>query len=208
MLIIFPTKKEAKASIPNITLKGWELGILRGEYRGYDVIVTGVSKTNAAFASAIAIDRLKPQKALLAGICGSYKGSGYSPGDLLCLERDYFVDEGMMLPDGIRLIGEEGFPVTEGNCAEFRPWPKLPRTEGNTVSFLSSFDYLASAYRKKTGASVESMEGASVGLAAQRFGVECFHVRAVSNYCGERESQQWDIKKAFSALSSFFQSSL
>ncbi|MCD8492344.1 MAG: hypothetical protein LRY51_10855 [Geovibrio sp.] len=104
----------------------------------------------------------------------------------------------------IRLLSEEGFPVCENNFTIFEKMPSLGSAESNTVSLLSSCDLLANIYYNKTNAAVENMEGAPVGLSAVRCGVKAMQVRSVSNYCGERINQEWDIKSAFRSFSFLF----
>ena len=44
------------------------------------------------------------------------------------------------------------------------------------------------------------MEGAAFGMAANKHGIKPYQIRAVSNYCGNTEKQQWNINKACAAL--------
>ena len=52
----------------------------------------------------------------------------------------------------------------------------------------------------KTKALVENMEGASFGIAANKFNIKPYQIRAVSNYSSSLEKQQWDIKKAAKSI--------
>ncbi len=207
MLLLFPTVNELHGALGKIPLTEWKYGIVCGEWKGMKVFVTGVTKTNASFASALIFSELRPEQALLAGICGAYRQSGLKIGDTVSIVKDWFVDEAVFTGSEIRLLGEEGFPVCENNFTYFEKMPSLPFVDSNTVSLLSSCDMLANIYYSKTNAAVENMEGAPVGLSALRSGVRVVQVRSVSNYCGERTNQEWNIKSAFRSLSSFFQSS-
>lgn len=206
MILLFPTVNELYGSLGKITLNEWKYGIPCGEWRGMRVFVTGVSKTNAAFASALIFSEIHPEEALLAGICGAYRQSGLKTGDIVSVVKDWFADEALLVGSEIRLLSEDGFPVCENNFTIFEKIPSLSSAESNTVSLLSSCDLLANIYYNKTNAAVENMEGAPVGLSAARCGVKVMQVRSVSNYCGERINQEWDIKSAFRSLASFFQS--
>lgn len=207
MLLLFPTVNELYGSLGKMPLSEWKYGIVCGEWKGMKAFVTGVTKTNASFASALIFSELRPKQALLAGICGAYRQSGLKTGDVVSVVKDWFVDESVFNGTEIRFLGEEGFPVCENNFTYFEKITSLPAADSNTVSLLSSCDMLANIYYNKTNSSVENMEGASVGLSAHRSGVNAMQVRSVSNYCGERKNQEWDIKSAFRSLSSFFQSS-
>jgi nucleoside phosphorylase len=52
----------------------------------------------------------------------------------------------------------------------------------------------------RTGALVEDMESAAVGLAAHRLGLAFACVRVVSNRTGNRAEQGWDLGRAFAVL--------
>jgi futalosine hydrolase len=117
---------------------------------------------------------------------------------------DHFVDECLPSFHPPKLTGthEMGFPICEGNKVEFDTdfGKQLPVFTANTVSMLSATDELASLYQSKTGASVESMEGAAFGLVCDYLNIKAIQIRGISNYCGERKNQEWDIKKAIQAI--------
>ncbi len=205
MILLFPTVNELYGSLGKIILNEWKYGIPCGEWRGMRVFVTGVSKTNAAFSSALIFSEIRPEEALLAGICGAYRQSGLKTGDMVSIVKDWFADEALFLGSDIRLLSEEGFPVCQNNFTIFEKISAAAEAVSNTVSLLSSCNSLANIYYNKTKASVENMEGAPVGLSAARFGVRAMQIRSVSNYCGDRVNQEWDIKSAFRSLASFFQ---
>jgi futalosine hydrolase len=69
-----------------------------------------------------------------------------------------------------------------------------------TVSTCSGTNALAREIVTRTGAEVEAMEGAAVGLVASRLGVGFAEVRVISNTTGDRGSQQWDLPGALAAL--------
>ena len=204
MIIIVPTAKELNGIFGKINLQEWKYGILEGTWRGFRVFVSGITKTNASFASGIILSELKPEKALITGICGAYRQSGLKVGEIVSVEKDWFVDESVFLGNEIRLLEEEGFAVCKNSHVCFEPFAGLKVASSNTVSLLSSTDELAKIYQEKTKAEIENMEGASIGLSAQRLGVNISQVRSVSNFCGKRDMQEWDIKLALGSLNLFF----
>jgi futalosine hydrolase len=207
MVILFPTVKEMKGALGELRLAEWKYGIMEGHWKGRRVFIIGVSKSNAAFASGLIFSELKPEKALLAGICGAYRKGGLKTGELVSIVNDTFADEALFFGDDVRLLSEEGFPVCKNNKVTFEKFDGIKNADSNTVSLLSSVDELADIYYTKTKAEVENMEGAAVGLSALACGVSVYQIRAVSNYCGNRQKQEWSIKEAFGSLNFFFQSS-
>jgi nucleoside phosphorylase len=71
-----------------------------------------------------------------------------------------------------------------------------------TVSTCSGTDALAAQVRARTGALAEAMEGAAVLHIAARLGVPAAELRIISNTCGHRPSQRWDLPKALARLES------
>lgn len=195
-----PTVAECIKIFPKIDLNEWKYGIKYGQYQGCDIFISGISKTNIAFSAALIFQTFKIESACLIGIAGAYRGSGLNTGDLVSVSKDFFVDEGMLDGKKLSLTSEMGFPICENNCTEFQSISNITSVVANTVSWLSSSNILAEIYQKKTGAFIETMEGAAFGLIASKMGVEAFQLRAISNYCGNRDSQDWNIKLAFKAL--------
>ena len=77
-----------------------------------------------------------------------------------------------------------------------------------TVSTCAGVDSLASAVVERTGAIVEAMEGAAVGVAVRNASMACGmaggflfgEYRVVSNTTGDRSWQEWDLEKAIGVL--------
>ena len=53
---------------------------------------------------------------------------------------------------------------------------------------------------RRTGAAVETMEGAAIGLACTAAAVPWVQVRAISNFTGDRSHAGWDRERAVAAL--------
>src|SRR5262249_12942439 len=80
--------------------------------------------------------------------------------------------------------------------------PAHPHTGGiATVSTCSGTDAFATDVRDRTGAIAECMEGAAVGLVAERLGIPVGEVSIISNTTGDRNRQVWDLQKALHGLS-------
>ena len=204
-VVFVPTLKEAEKIFENVSFIKNNHGLYIAELKNIDVIITGIGKSNAAFSSCISLVNSSYYTVYLLGICGAYRNSGLKPGDIVSITKDYFADEGLMNSDGeYKLLSEMGFTINDGrNYSEFNCAEGLKKVTGNTVSFLSGTDKTAGLYQSKTKASVENMEGASLGMVCERLNISARQVRAVSNFCGDRKKQEWDIKKAFNVLRKF-----
>ncbi len=201
-----PTLKEGE-KIFGIDFKPAGNGIKQGEYNGIPVFVTGITKTSAAFSAALIIKEFGVTEAVLTGICGAYRSSGLFVGDVVSIYRDFFADEAVFYNDRIVGLGEIGLDMPSAGASEYLCASDLPIVNSNTVSFLDGEGEISSMLAEKTGAGVENMEGAAFGYVCNMLGVKAYQIRAVSNFCGSRQDQEWDIKKAFVKLKSYYENS-
>ncbi len=183
---------------------------LRDCGRGLRVVRTGVGKANAAGAVARALAAERFGAVLSLGLAGALPiVRPIDVGSTLLADVCVLADEGLGTDDGFRSLSELGFSSTETDGERFACDPDLcgalePLADGigpcATVSTCSGSDGLAATIAARTGALVEDMESAAVGLVASRFGVPFGCLRVVSNRTGTRERQGWDLDGALSEL--------
>ena len=177
------------------------------------VVVAGISRTNAAAATAEALAEARAAGAPFAavistGIAGALPGSNLAIGTVIVANACIYAEEGIALPEGQGDMRVLGFPLGdfEGNrvpvdgalLVAFRALG--PACEIATVATCSGTDAAALSVRTRTGAMAEAMEGAAVVHAARRVGVPAIEIRSISNTTGDRATQRWDIAAAFAAL--------
>lgn len=181
-----------------------------------DLIVSGVGKANAAGAVARVLDPGVHGAVLSIGIGGAMGPGALAIGTAVGGEASVFGDEGVAGPEQFRSLSEIGFPpvpgvgdAPAGDAAPCDPdLLEALRAIGvcertgriATVSACSGTDAGAAAVAGRTGAIVEAMEGAAVGLVAARLGVAFAEVRVISNTTGDRDRQVWDIPRAMTGL--------
>lgn len=222
LIILIPTLTEALGVFPHLSAA--QISSL-GEQRKTEifpdasphnptaVFLTGIGKTNTAIACTEIFLKYKPDAAVLLGVAGAYRSSGLPLGGGVVVEREYFVDEASLFEDKLTLTSELGFPICPNNAVNLDTslaknmglLEKYELIHSNTVSLLSSNDYFAELYSKKTTTQIENMEGASFALAAGRYGVKPLEIRAISNYCGNRNKQDWQLDKALGTLAGIAQ---
>jgi futalosine hydrolase len=182
---------------------------------GYWVVRTGVSKSNAAGATAAALAGREGtwDMVLTIGIGGTLVPE-VKLGEVVIGTWDAFADEGVASPEGFTSLCDMGFGILNGKDrvdADPRAVQWLhsrvqacgvPVHLGGcaTVSSCSGTDELAAGVVARTGALAESMEGAAVLLAAHHAGIAAGQVRIISNTCGERKSQKWDLRGALTMV--------
>jgi futalosine hydrolase len=166
---------------------------------GVAAVRIGVGKAHAAAGATQALARVRPTVALLFGVCGAYPqrhvvaGPALDVADLCAVGDDVLADEGVLAEDGFRDVAELGFgevgpfPADVGRTAELaRLLGGLPIVRGATVSTCSGRDTLSAEVARRTGALVETMEGAAVALACRLAGVPFVQLRCVANRTGDR----------------------
>ena len=57
-------------------------------------------------------------------------------------------------------------------------------------------DHEAAELAPRTGAEIETMEGAAVHAVCERAGIPLLHLRCISNFCGDRERGDWQLGAA------------
>ncbi|MBU6412196.1 MAG: futalosine hydrolase [Planctomycetes bacterium] len=213
-LIVVSTELEARPLLTawNVardasTLPHWSLIPL---HPGLDLLITGVSKANAAAALAHC---LQPRHTTILnlGIGGTLPGSPAQIGDVVLGTMAIFADEGVPTPPGNFLsCAALGFGLDENRKDDcFAPSKRLLNTlaplathQGRiaTVSECSGTDARAAEIVRRTNAIAEGMEGAAVALVAQRLRREWAEIRIISNTTGDRDKQVWKVREAVPQL--------
>lgn len=173
----------------------------RAGLEGVAVRELGVGKTAAALGIAALRER-RPAGVLLFGVAGASRASELAPGALCVVGEDVFGDEGVATPAGFRDLealglGEVGpFVLPPELAAAAAARLSAPIVRGVTVSTCSGTDAAAAEMAARTGATIETMEGAAVALACRELDVPLVHVRAISNWTGDRDQGEWDVPAA------------
>ncbi len=171
-----------------------------------EAVEIGVGKASAAGSVAMALTRQPAAAVLLFGVCGAYPsghlsaGESLGVGDLCLVSEDVMGDEGKATEEGFRTLDGEGagqtgpFPadvMLTARAAELLGG--LPLVRGATVSTCSGTAAASMVMARRTGAQVETMEGAAVATACQRLGVPLVQMRCVSNHAGDPGSWQLEM---------------
>jgi futalosine hydrolase len=187
-----------------------------------EVHTLGVGKTAAALGMATAL-RARPstRAVLLFGIAGAFPDrhrrnpSTVRRGSVCVVGSDRFGDEGVETPQGFRHIEDvlAPSPAATGRRRGPTPFPANPRmarqassllsvpiVRGVTVSTCSATEATSQTMSRRSGADVETMEGASVAYVCRQLELPLLHVRAVSNWTGDRDRGEWNLGAAVDAL--------
>ena len=171
----------------------------------------GVGKVALAVALAERIAAARPAGVLLFGVAGAYParhrpGASLAVGDLCLVGADRLADEGVAAPDGFRDLAQLGlgevgpFAADRERTAAAARALGAPVVDGATVSTCSGTDAQSALLAARSGAAVETMEGAAAAWVCARAGVPFVQLRAISNLTGDRSRGGWDLERAVTAV--------
>lgn len=148
---------------------------------------------------------------LLFGVAGAYPARHRHErppcgvGEVCIVGVDRLGDEGVETPTGFRTLNELGL----GDAGPFPANPKLageaaerlgvPIVRGVTVSTCSGTDAASQRMAQRSGADVETMEGAAVAYVCRQRELPLLQVRAISNWTGDRDRGEWQLGAAADA---------
>lgn len=220
-LIVASVAKEARALVDERRWKdrplerGWRVERFDDHV---DVVISGLGRVNAAGAVVQSLTRRRYGLVLNIGVAGALPGCGLTVGDAIVATESVFCEEGIELPGGAQDITGIGFALADPPDAEWMRGnrvihdralvaalsERLPGPSHQsviaTVARCSGADEAARRVARETGAVAEAMEGAAVALAARRMGAIPAEIRVISNSCGDRRHQKWDLPAALSKL--------
>lgn len=209
VLVAVASAPEMRAIAPNAKADLWSLFPTSD---GIDLVLTGVGKANAAGGVARVVDPGIHRGVISLGIGGCLPDSALEPGARVVATRSVFSDEGILAPTGFQPLDTMGFPpAPDGDGVDGdADWIVLSAAIGlspvrvATVSSCSATDGGAKETVRRTGAKVEAMEGAAVGVVAARLGLRFLEIRVVSNTTGDRDRQKWNLSGALESLREVF----
>ena len=185
------------------------------------LLLSGVGKSNAAGATASALGQQRFGAIVSLGVGGALPKTEelgtpdfhHHIGDAVRCLTSTFVDEGVLTERGWQTMAQRGFGPRQGmpdpDSMSIQSDHRLLNLLGAaipeagrcaTVSTCSATNELALQTAHRSGCTVEAMEGAAVGLAAQRLAPEIpfLELRVISNRTGSDPG--WDLETALGRL--------
>lgn len=166
----------------------------------------GVGKVAAAVTLRARLAQDRPDGVVAFGVAGTY-APARSIGSLCIVTAECLGDEGVDTPTGfvdVAALGLDDAPTMRADATLLArvqaALPGVPAVRGTTVSTGSGTDARAQAIAARTGAQIETMEGAALAWACAHAGVPWVGVRAISNRTGDRDRGGWDLPTAAAAI--------
>jgi futalosine hydrolase len=173
----------------------------------------GVGKIAATMSLTAALAKQKHDAVVLLGISGAYPDRHVRSGlqalqvlDLCMVASEVMADDGVLTPEGfldlahLRLGDIGPIPCDAELTGKISAVIGCGLVTGATVSTGAGADSISQAHALRSGAQVESMEGAAVAAVCRRFEVPFAQLRAISNRTGDRNHSAWDLDGAIAKL--------
>ena len=192
--------------------------LYRGTVGGQAVVLlhSGVGKANAAAATAILLETLRPEMVVNFGCGGAFPECGLNIGDLALASEECYGDEGVTTPSGFLDLQDLNLPLVQRNGqAHYNHYPVTPdllerarsilavALTGNaprlavgtfvTVSTCSGTDQAAAALYQRTQGICENMEGGAIAQLCCRYNIPFMALRGISNFAENRDPARWDL---------------
>ncbi len=197
----------ARLEAPVVPVPTFELGVGK------------VAATAGLYSLLVGLEPRQPVRAvLLCGIAGACPERHRStrapvrPGSVCVVGSDELADEGVATPGGFlgagapvfgngqRLTDTGPFPANPRIAQDAAQRLGVPIVRGATVSTCSGVDALSRSVHERCGADVETMEGAAVAYVCRMREVPLLHVRAISNWTGDRPRGEWNLGAAVEVM--------
>lgn len=204
ILLVAATENEIR------TTSDW-LSSVKGSVNGHEVeiLITGIGSTATSYALTRQLLWRSPEMVIQAGIGGSFSNE-YPPGTVAFINEEVFADLGAFQDDGftdifdLGLAGADDHPYTNRMLInpQLESWIKygLPFVRGATINCISSSAEQVTEIKNKYSPVIESMEGAALHYACLMEHIPFIQLRAVSNFVGERDKNQWKMMEAITVL--------
>lgn len=174
-----------------------------------DTCITGIGMMATTWQLTRHIRQQRPDYILQAGIAGSFSPH-FPPGRVVIVEREIVGDLGVEENGSFTDVFEMGLQA-EGNDPATARWlinpyasnweqQGLPLVKGVTINEISTRPARIQYFQQNLSVTVESMEGAALHYVSLQEDIPFLQLRAVSNFVGVRDKQQWKIQEAISAL--------
>lgn len=170
-------------------------------------LITGVGMVHTTYHLTRQLLSAKYDLAINAGICGSFDGS-IAIGEVVNVYHDMFAELGAEDHDDfldlaeLKLASPSEYPYDEMKLkgSEYRFDTSIRNVSGITVNKVHGSLTSIAHTVERLNPQVESMEGAAFMYCCMQEYVDCFQLRAVSNYVEPRDRESWNIPLALSNL--------
>jgi futalosine hydrolase len=173
------------------------------EFQEADVLVTGIGLTACTYHLSRYINLKKPGLIIQAGVAGCFD-KRISLCEVVTIQQDTIADESVVELNKLKtlfdlnLVPHNQFPYKNGWLVNpgtpLLKKSKLKMVKGISVNQITTSLQMIKFYKKEFNPVTESMEGAALHYVCLMEKIPFIQIRSVSNYIGERNKKNWNMK--------------
>lgn len=173
-----------------------------------DVLVTGIGLTATTYSLTKHLSIKRPDIIIQAGICGCFD-INIPLGTVLAIKQEAIADQGVIESGklktlfDLKLVPQNKYPFSKGwliNKSEVLKKVKLKKVKAVSVNEITTSKQKMEFYKELFNPAAESMEGAALHYVCLKEKIPFLQLRAVSNYVGERNKKNWNMKDSIANL--------
>ena len=173
-----------------------------------DILISGIGLTASTYSITRQLQIRRPAMVVQAGIAGCFDKT-IPLGSVVAIKQEAFGDQGvteagkMKTLFDLSLVRQNQFPFSKGrliNKSEILKNINLKKVNGISINEITTSKEKIKFYRETFDPEVESMEGAALHYVCLMEKIPFLQIRSISNYAGERNKKNWDIKNSIGNL--------
>src|SRR5688500_7265227 len=167
-----------------------------------DIRITGIGLTASTYSICRQIQIRRPDLIIQAGIGGCFDQS-IPLGSVMAIKQEAIGDQAVIEAGKMKTLFDLGlvpgnqFPFSNGwliNKSGILKKTKLKKVKGITTNEITTAKQRIKLYRENFDPAIESLEGAALHYVCLVEKIQFLQVRSVSNYIGERNKKNWNMK--------------
>ena len=169
-----------------------------------DVLITGIGLTAATYSLTRQLHIKRPDLIVQAGVGGCFD-TNYPLGAVVAIKQEAIADQSVIELDklktmfDLKLVPQNQYPFSKGwlvNKNEVLKKVKLKKVIGVSTNEITTSKQKVKFYKDTFNPVVESMEGAALHYVCLMEQIPFLQLRSISNYIGERNKKNWNMKES------------
>jgi futalosine hydrolase len=170
-----------------------------------DVLITGIGLTATTYSLTKYFSMKRPGLVIQAGVGGCFD-KNLALGSVLAIKQETIADESVIELKSLKtlfnlkLVPQNRFPYHRGWLinpgTELLKLTRLKIVRGISVNEITTSKQKIDFYVNSFKPVVESMEGASLHYTGLMENIPFLQIRSISNYIGERNKKNWNMKES------------
>ena len=173
-----------------------------------DILITGIGLTATTYSITKQIQIRRPDIIIQAGIGGCFN-QDLVLGSVVAIKQEAIGDQAVIEKGKLKtlfdlnLLTKNQFPFSKGwliNKSDVLKRIKLRKVKGITINEITTSKNKIKLYQDIFDPVIESLEGAALHYICLMEKIQFLQIRSASNYIGERNKKNWNMKDSIGNL--------